>query len=103
MTYLETGFWSEEATKEAEKFGPVHKAWNHTPDKYLYTLPDLSDLSIPKDSKYFYYCDNETIHGLEYPNPIELEDDIPIVCDMSSNICSRPIDWDKFGVVYACA
>ena len=57
-------------------------------------------MSIHKDSKYLYYCDNETIHGVEFQKPIVTEN-IPIVCDMTSNFMSRQVNWDHYDVVLA--
>jgi phosphoserine aminotransferase len=65
-------------------------------------------LQSDKDAAYFHYCDNETIHGVEFPGAGSFPfDAIPenqtLICDMSSNFCSRPVDWEKYGVVYAGA
>lgn len=57
-------------------------------------------MSIPKDSKYLYYCDNETVHGVEFHTPI-VTDNIPVVCDLTSSFLTRPLEWDKFDVVVA--
>jgi len=58
-----------------------------------------------KDSAYFYYCDNETITGVEFHDefPYEAAKGLTLVSDMSSNFCSREIDWSKHGVVFAGA
>ncbi|KAF9579916.1 hypothetical protein BGW38_003636, partial [Lunasporangiospora selenospora] len=53
---------------------------------------------------YLYYCDNETVNGVEFPFvPSHQDPRVPLVCDMSSNILSRPVDVTKFGVIYAGA
>jgi len=75
-------------------------------DTHKYTgVADPETWKIDENAKYFHYCDNETIVGVEFtPFPFEK---IPkgqiVVCDMSSNFCSRPIDWTKHDVVYAGA
>jgi phosphoserine aminotransferase len=101
--YITTGAWSLQAIAEAAKLSEAVEAW---PDsgKNFTTLPDTNTWKIDKDAAYFHYCDNETIHGVEFQEfPFELIGDTLLVCDMSSNMCTRPIDWDKYAVIYAGA
>ena len=76
-------------------------SYNHIPD------PSSEwDLSPPEETAYVYYCDNETIHGVEFDPDIVtsvVDPSVPIVCDMSSNILSRPVNISKFGVIVAGA
>ncbi|CDW76040.1 phosphoserine aminotransferase [Stylonychia lemnae] len=97
-TYVETGHWSMEAAKEARKFLNVSPAWQPSEDRYLYTLPEPEEFNIHKDSKYVYYCDNETVHGVEYHTPIVTEG-VPVVCDMTSSFLTKPLNWDRFDVI----
>jgi phosphoserine aminotransferase len=99
--YLVTGAWSEAAAQEAAKFGTVNLV--SAKAKAFQTLPDPANWAVAEDADYFHYCENETVHGVEINNfPF---DKIPkgqtIVCDMSSNFCSREIEWTRYGVVYA--
>lgn len=70
------------------------------------TIADPSEWNIDPNARFFHFCDNETIQGFEFGDdfPFHL---IPegqtLVCDMSSNFTTRPVDWSKFGVVYAGA
>lgn len=70
------------------------------------SIADPSEWNIDPNAKFFHYCDNETIQGLEFDQlfPFEL---VPqgqtLVCDMSSNFLTKEIDWSKYGVVYAGA
>lgn len=57
-------------------------------------IPDSSQWTLSPDASYVYYCANETIHGVEFEN-IPDTNGIPLVCDMSSNILSRPVDVSK--------
>ena len=105
--YLTTGAWSEAAIKEAKKYSSPVEVWPDSGSKYT-TVPDADKWHIQKDAAYFHYCDNETIHGVEFPGASSFPfDKIPedqiLVSDMSSNFCSRPVAWDKYGVVYAGA
>ena len=102
--YLTTGTWSQGAINEAKKFGNITEVANNKDVKYT-TVAEPADWNINADAKYFHYCDNETIQGFEFAQfPY---DKVPagqtLVCDMSSNFCSKPIDWEKYGVVYAGA
>ncbi len=96
--YVDTGVWAAKAIKEAKNFGDVEiiasskpENYNHIPKKY----------SIPDDAAYFHLTSNNTIYGTEYHSWPECE--IPLVCDMSSDIFSRPVDGNRFGLIYAGA
>ena len=60
-----------------------------------------SELSLTPGAKYFYYCANNTVYGTEWPYVPVAE--APLVCDMSSDILSRPVDVGRFGLLYAGA
>lgn len=98
--YIVTGSWSAKAAKEAEKYGKIHKVI--PPTKEYVSIPDQSTWNLNPDASYIYYCDNETIHGVEFPYVPETNG-VPIVCDMSSNILTRKVDIKKFGVIYGGA
>lgn len=101
--YITTGSWSQQAFAEAKKIGNPVEAWPESGRKFD-TIPEPSTWKIEKDAAYFHYCDNETVHGVEFKEfPYEMLGGMTLVCDMSSNMCSRPIDWEKYGVVYAGA
>lgn len=96
--YADTGVWAAKAIKEAKNFGNVEiiassksENYNHIPKNY----------SIPDDAAYYHITSNNTIYGTEYHSWPECE--IPLVCDMSSDIFSRPIDGNRFGLIYAGA
>lgn len=101
--YLTTGSWSEAAIKEGKKYCTAVEVWPDSGNKFT-TIPDVSKWNIDKEAAYFHYCDNETIHGVEFQEfPYEAIGDMTLVSDMSSNFLTRPIQWDKYGVVYAGA
>uniref|UniRef100_A0A3P8VFZ5 Phosphoserine aminotransferase n=2 Tax=Cynoglossus semilaevis TaxID=244447 RepID=A0A3P8VFZ5_CYNSE len=98
--YVVTGTWSEKAAKEAEKYGKINIVH---PKMDSYTkIPDPSSWTLNPAASYVYYCNNETIHGVEF-NFIPETNSVVLVCDMSSNFLSRPIDVSKFGLIYAGA
>lgn len=102
--YITTGTWSEGAIKEAKKYCAANEVTNNKPTKYT-TVADPETWNIDPNAKFMHYCDNETIQGFEFsPFPYDkVPEGQTLVCDMSSNFCSRPIDWSKYGVVYAGA
>jgi phosphoserine aminotransferase len=98
--YLVTGQWSTKAYEEAQKYCEVVPVI--PVQKKTTTVPDPSNWKVDPDAAYFYYCENETVDGVEFHSIPELKNQL-LVCDMSSNICSRPVDVSKFGVIYAGA
>lgn len=96
--YLDTGSWAAGAIKEAKLFGDVTVVGSSKEDNYSY-IP--KGYAIPDDVDYFHCTSNNTIYGTqmkEFP-----ETNVPIVCDMSSDIFSREIDFSKFSIIYAGA
>ena len=96
--YLDTGTWSTKAIKEAKKYGGVNVVASSSDSNFNY-IP--KGYTVPSDGAYLHLTSNNTIFGTqlkEFPQA-----DIPLVCDMSSDMFSRPIDASKFGVIYAGA
>ena len=96
--YCMTGTWSNKATKDAQKLGRVNVLWDGKPSSYT-TLPDPSTLKPSSDSTYVYLCANETIGGIEWKSFPDTGD-VPLICDMSSDILSRPVDVSRFAMIY---
>ncbi|KAJ3188684.1 hypothetical protein HDU85_004398 [Gaertneriomyces sp. JEL0708] len=105
--YIITGAWSEKAMQEARRLGAKTnavvntKATGHTGQ-----LPPVSEWKYTpaEESAYVFYCDNETVHGVEFPSlPEGIPEGVPVVCDMSSNILSKKVDVSKYGVIFAGA
>ena len=96
--YLVTGLWSAAALEEARRIGRAQAVARTTGD-----VPDAADMTWLEDPAYVYYCDNETVHGVEFPAPPAAPEGVPLVADMSSNFLTRPIDWTRHGVVWAAA
>ena len=96
--YLNTGTWSDKAIKEARIFDDVFEVASSKDANYNY-IPKGFD--IPSDHDYFHCTSNNTIFGTQIKDFPDC--DIPMVCDMSSDIFSRTIDFSKFGLIYAGA
>jgi phosphoserine aminotransferase len=96
--YLNTGSWSDKAIKEAKIYDDIYELASSKDAKYNY-IPKGYD--IPTDYDYFHCTSNNTIFGTqmkEFPKC-----SIPMVCDMSSDIFSRQLDFSKFDLIYAGA
>ena len=98
--YAVTGNFSGKAVSEAKKYGQVNIAAS-TADTGHDRIPAQGELQFTEGAKYFYYCANNTIYGTEWHYVPECS--APIVCDMSSDILSVPVDVSKFGLIYAGA
>lgn len=96
--YLNTGTWSDKAIKEARIFDDILEVASSKDANYNY-IPKGYD--IPSDHDYFHCTSNNTIFGTQIKDFPDC--DIPMVCDMSSDIFSRNIDFSKFGLIYAGA
>lgn len=96
--YINTGTWASGAIKEAKKVGNVDVIASSEDKKFSY-IP--KDFVIPSDADYLHFTSNNTIYGSqfkEYPKT-----NIPLVCDMSSDIFSKRIDASQFSMIYAGA
>ncbi|MEM6687516.1 MAG: 3-phosphoserine/phosphohydroxythreonine transaminase, partial [Bacteroidota bacterium] len=96
--YLNTGTWSVKAIKEANLFGEIVEVASSKDKNFTY-IP--KDYSIPTDADYFHCTSNNTIFGTQIKNFPETN--VSMVCDMSSDIFSRQLDFSKFDLIYAGA
>lgn len=96
--YVNTGTWATNAIKEAQAFGQIEVVASSESDQFRHVPKDYP---VPADAKYLHLTSNNTIYGtqlFDWP-----ETNVPIVCDMSSDIFSRPVPIEKFGMIYAGA
>lgn len=96
--YSNTGTWSSKAIKEAKLFGDVVEIAS-SKDKNFNYIP--KNYTIPEDADYFHCTSNNTIYGTQMKSFPKAE--IPLVCDMSSDILSRTLDFSQFDLIYAGA
>ncbi|HOJ32318.1 MAG TPA: 3-phosphoserine/phosphohydroxythreonine transaminase [Candidatus Hydrogenedentes bacterium] len=99
--YIITGSWGGKAAKEAKKEGTVNIAWDGKNENYV-RVPDRDELKLSPDAAYVHFTSNETIQGVQFPAEPSVGD-IPLVCDASSDILSRPIPVERYGIIYAGA
>ncbi|KOR82282.1 3-phosphoserine/phosphohydroxythreonine transaminase [Paenibacillus solani] len=99
--YVMSGSWADKAIKEAKLIGETHEAASSKESKYM-SLPDLKDMKLSDHAAYLHLTSNETIEGTQFK---EFPDtgSVPLICDMSSDILSRPFDLNQFAMVYAGA
>ncbi|CAK9012312.1 unnamed protein product [Durusdinium trenchii] len=97
--YLVTGQWGEKAHKECNKYGTGQLACNTKSTKFT-TIPPKSEWKLDAEAAYVHYCANETVNGVEFSYTPEVGE-VPLVADMSSNFCSKPIEVSKHAFIYA--
>jgi phosphoserine aminotransferase len=96
--YLNTGTWADKSIKEAKLFGEVVEVASSKEKNFNY-IP--KDFIVPNDSDYFHCTSNNTIFGTQMKRFPEFNG--VNVCDMSSDIFSRQLDFSKFDLIYAGA
>ncbi|MCT1537840.1 MULTISPECIES: 3-phosphoserine/phosphohydroxythreonine transaminase [Lysinibacillus] len=100
-SYVLSGSWSEKAFKEAKLFGtPVEAA--STKENQYRNIPAFEDIQFNEDDAYVHITSNNTIYGTQWKNYPDTGN-VPLVADMSSDILSKPVDIEKFGIIYAGA
>lgn len=100
--YLELGLWSQKAIKEAKRFSDIHVQKAVSEDAGLLSLVPESKWQLKSDAKYLHFTSNETILGLQFQQePKSFRG--KLVCDMCSDILSKPIDIENYALIYAGA
>jgi len=99
--YILTGSWSQKALAEAIKFGKVRVAGSTESENFA-RIPTQSELTLNPDAAYVHFTSNNTIYGTEWHNEPEVGD-VPLICDTSSDILSRPLEVSKYGLIYGGA
>lgn len=95
--YVVSGTWGTKALANARPYGNVYAAWDGSDVDYS-AMPGADDVEVEPESRYLHITTNETIGGIrmvEFPNT-----DTPLVGDMSSEYLARPIDWERYDLVY---
>ncbi len=99
--YLVTGIWSSLAYEEAKKYGVPHCVASGENNQFT-QIPLREEWMFTPGAPYLHYTDNETIQGVEFPEPPAYEGKW-LVSDMTSNILTKAINYDRFGAIYASA
>ena len=103
LDYIDTGHWSKRAIEQAQMYANINviDALRHNAAGQM-TLLDSAQWEYSKQARYCHYVDNETLTGLEFPNDY-FQTNCFLVCDMTSNILSREINMEPYGLIYAGA
>lgn len=101
--YFNTGVWAQKSIEDAAFFGDIHECASSKPDNYTY-IPTGDQVNYSDNPAYVHFTSNNTIMGIEHhTEPHRPANNAPLVCDMSSDIYSRPLDVTKYGLIYAGA
>lgn len=101
--YVMTGTWAEKAIDEAKKVGEVRIVASGE-DSGFTKIPDMTQITenMDRDAAYLHLTSNETIAGSQFAD-FPKTGGVPLVVDMSSDILSRPLDAERFSLIYAGA
>jgi len=100
--YLDTGSWSSKAAKEAAYYGTAHVAASTKAAGYDH-IPDAAETNYSSDPAYVHFTSNNTIFGTQWKTEPEVPAGAFVACDASSDIFSRPVDVERYGILYAGA
>jgi phosphoserine aminotransferase len=100
IQFVDTGAWTSKALKEAKLYGDVQVIASSADEKYSY-IP--RGVSFSDDALYGHIASNNTIYGTEWHDWPDVPDDVPLVCDFSSDMMAREINVNDFGVIFAGA
>jgi len=95
--YVDTGAWATKAFEDAGYHGDVYEAWSGRDIGYT-RMPQAAELSLRRDTRYVHLTSNETIGGIQYKEWPDVAESL--VADMSSDLLSRRVPWERFDVVY---
>jgi phosphoserine aminotransferase len=99
--YVVSGYWSAKAPPEAHAEGQVRIAWDGAPTGYS-RIPQQSELQLSSNAAYLHYVSNETVEGLSFDYVPDTHG-VPLVCDMSSDLLTAPLDVSRYAMIYAHA
>ncbi len=99
--YINTGVWSKKAVKEAQKIATVNIAGS-TESENFNRIPSQGELTLDSEAAYVHFTTNNTIYGTQWATEPEVGN-VPLVADMSSDIFCRPLDINKYALIYAGA
>ncbi len=99
--YIDTGSWADKAAKEAKRVGDVNVTGSTKADNYS-RIPNPAEVTLTAGAAYVHITTNNTIEGTEWTD-LPATGQVPLVADASSNIFSRPMPFDRFGLLYAGA
>lgn len=101
--YIDSGAWAKKAWAEAQKMGAAEGVWSGKSEGYKH-MPQAQALNALKGYDYLHLTSNETIQGIAFQEDLRISDpNLPVICDASSDIMSRPLDFSAYDMIYAGA
>lgn len=100
--YVTTGVWGQKALREAQHSGQAREAATTLQGGIFLRVPKSEEIDRDPNAAYLHFCSNNTVMGTQFAEFPE-SPGVTLVCDMSSDIMSRPVDVSKFGLIYAGA
>lgn len=98
--YIDTGRWSQKAIEQAKLIGNVNVIASGKDIGYT-AIPQVDELIIDPGAAYLHFTSNNTVYGTQFHEFPDYGNNVPLVCDMSSDIMSREVDVEKFAMIYA--
>lgn len=99
--YIDTGSFANKAAKEGAKLGDTHICFSGKEESYR-RIPTMDEISISENAAYVHVTSNNTIYGTQWQT-LPTFHNVPLVCDMSSDIMGRPVEAKNFDLIYAGA
>ena len=100
--YFVHGHWGKSAILEAQKFCNARPLVPYKQDQIYTAIPEFDMSQLDRSFDYFHYTTNETLEGVEWQDTPE-SNGVPVFCDMTSNLMTKPIDVNKYHLIYASA
>lgn len=101
--YINTGIWGEQALAEAQLLGSARETFSSKDAQGIYRrVPEQTEVPVDPAAAYVHITTNNTLYGTQY-HVFPDTGSVPLIADMSSDICWRPMDVSKFGLIYAGA
>lgn len=100
--YFDTGYWAHQSIEHAKPFGKIHVAGSSREQNYTF-IPAESQTRFSERPAYVHFTSNNTIYGTQWHRVPSVPAGAALVCDMCSDIFSRPVDYSRFDLVYASA
>jgi phosphoserine aminotransferase len=101
--YCHTGVWSGKAIEEARRCGTPHVVCSSESERFSFIPRAANEFNWSADPAYVHFTSNNTIYGTQWSSEPPGAPNVPLVCDASSDLFSRPIDVRKYSLIYASA
>jgi phosphoserine aminotransferase len=101
--FCHTGVWSGKAIEEARRYGTPHVVCSSESARFSFVPSNPGDFAWSAAPRYAHFTSNNTIYGTQWATEPPAPAGVPLICDASSDLFSRPIDVSKYALIYAAA